>query len=162
MGLDMFLVRKSFFSPTKDLFGIEKEEVINEKQKHLKGLSGFGIDPNKVNGIEEDVGYWRKVYQIDNWFVDNVQDGNVDCDRYTVHIEDLMELKQTCNEVLNDHSKKDDLLPLSDYDEYYFEELKDTIEIIDKIILDEIEIEKHRSEHIGLGCFHLYYYQSSW
>jgi|TARA_B110000967_G_scaffold11738_1_gene11529 hypothetical protein len=162
MGLDMFLSRKTVFTPMKDNIGIEKEEVVKEKQKHLGGLSGFGIYPNKVCGILEEVGYWRKDFQIHNWFVNNVQEGNDDCKQHTVHIEDLMELKQICNEVLNDHSKKDDLLPLSDYDEDYFIGLKHTIEIINEIISDETEIEKHRSEHIGLGCFHLYYYQSSW
>ena len=43
MGLDMFLSRKTVFTPMKDNIGIEKEEVVKEKQKHLGGLSGFGI-----------------------------------------------------------------------------------------------------------------------
>ena len=53
------------------------------------------------NRIMEQVGYWRKANEIHNWFVENVQDGEDDCDYHReVTKEDLEELLDICNKVL--------------------------------------------------------------
>ncbi len=91
----------------------------------------------KTEGIE--IGYWRKANQIHNWFVENCQGGVDDCREHSVYHEDLQELKKRCETVLKHPSEAEDLLPTqsgfffgsTEYDEWYVQDLKDTIEIID-------------------------------
>lgn len=86
-----------------------------------------------------EIGYWRKANAIHKWFVDNVQDGIDDCKNYFVDPSQLEELKELCQEVLNNPKKAKELLPTesgfffgpTEYDEWYFSDLRDTIEIID-------------------------------
>lgn len=93
-------------------------------------------------GISVECGYWRKANHIHKWFVDNVQDGIDNCASYYVSQETLEKLKAVCLEVLKDKSKAPDLLPTqsgfffgpTEYDEYYFQDIEDTIEIIDKCL----------------------------
>lgn len=90
------------------------------------------------------VGYWRKANQIHNWFVQNVQDGNDDCKDYSVEREDLETLLGICEKVLEDPSLAEELLPTSsgfffgstDYDEYYEQELRETIILLTKLLSD--------------------------
>lgn len=49
--------------------------------------------------IVEQAAYWRKANQIHNWFVENVQDGTDDCDRYEVTKKQLEELLKICMKV---------------------------------------------------------------
>lgn len=98
-------------------------------------LTGYNI--GRI-GIQVEVGYWRKANQIHKWFVDNVQDGVDNCATYYVDVEQLKELKSICEAILNDHSLAEELLPTSEgfffggteYDDFYFNDLKDTIDII--------------------------------
>ena len=109
--------------------------------------------------IMTQVGYWRKANQIHRWFVNQVQDGVDDC-RYHKEVSEskFKELLDACNAVLNDHSLADDLLPPMggfffgsyEYDEYYFDDLKETVDIITKIL----ETTDFDTEMI--------YYRSSW
>lgn len=48
----------------------------------------------------DEVGYWRKANAIHKWFVDNVQNGEDDCDDYSVSKELLEELLNDCYTVL--------------------------------------------------------------
>lgn len=109
--------------------------------------------------IIEQVGYWRKANHIHAWFVDNVQDGEDDCDYHNeVTKDDLEYLLDICQRVLDDHSLADALLPTqsgfffggTEYDEYYFDDIKDTIEII-KNVLETTDFDKE-----------MIYYVSSW
>ena len=47
----------------------------------------------------KNAAYWRKANQIHNWFVENVQDGNDDCNCYEVTKEQLEELLEVCIKV---------------------------------------------------------------
>ena len=46
--------------------------------------------------IIEQVGYWRKANAVHKWFVDNIQNGEDDCDYYEVTSEQLNELLDIC------------------------------------------------------------------
>lgn len=51
--------------------------------------------------IIQQVGYWRKANHIHNWFVENVQDGEDDCDYHHEVTEAILEeLLKTCKTVL--------------------------------------------------------------
>ena len=109
--------------------------------------------------IMEQVGYWRKANAIHRWFVENIQDGVDDCAYHReVRQEDLEELRDICHEILCNPDLADDRLPTSigfffgstQYDEWYIEDLKITIDIIDKV-LETTDFEKE-----------MLYYVSSW
>jgi hypothetical protein len=138
MGLDMYLNRKTYVKQWSHQTPEEKFEITITKG----GKPYDGIDISNVTHIEEEVGYWRKANQIHRWFVDNVQDGVDNCGEYSVGKSQLEQLLNVCREVLNDHSKAEDLLPAAagfffgntDYDEYYYDDLERTIVMLDKIL----------------------------
>lgn len=88
-----------------------------------------------------EIGYWRKANQIFHWFENQVADGQLkNCEYYIVSQKDLEDLKNVCQEVL--HHREDvsfarKYLPTQEgfcfgplnYDDYYFGDLKRTIEI---------------------------------
>ena len=109
--------------------------------------------------IKEEIGYWRKANAIHKWFVDNVQDGEDDCDYHReVTKEDLEELRDVCHEVLCNPDLANKLLPSQGgfffgslgYDEWYIDSLKSTIAIVDEA-LATTDFEKQ-----------MIYYVSSW
>ena len=110
-----------------------------------------------------EVAYWRKANQIHNWFVTNCQNGIDECQETRVTKKNLIDLKETCQAVLStpesdrvETAKR--ILPTvggfffggTEYNEYYFGDLEDTVKMLDKVI-DETDFEK---EEI--------YYTSSW
>ena len=144
MGLDMTLYVKTF---TKRINDKREQLSIVNIDRELKNTSHIKIE--RISFIIEEVGIWKDVYHIHNWFVENVQDGIDNCADYYVTENQLKDLLNTCKEVLNDHSKASILLPVYDdddeveYDEYYFEEIEKTISIIENIF----------SEYSVNGCF---------
>ena len=147
MGLDMYLKGKRF------LWSHDGER--DEMTKKLGDIpDGF-----KLSNIEIEVGYWRKANAIHQWFVDNIQEGTDECQESYVDVDSLKELQSVVNEVLDDHNKANELLPIQEgfffgskeYDEYYFGDLKYTKELIELIIETDLN-------NKGYDL----YYQSSW
>jgi hypothetical protein len=138
MGLDMYLKAKIYLS---EYFG-DKEGTKRTKIK--EALPEIFGDSSGVNSIEVsfNAGYWRKANAIHRWFVEIVQDDEDDCKSYCVSRESLQVLKGLCKEVLDDNSKAEELLPSmsgfffgeTEYNEYYLQDLRDTIPIIDKCL----------------------------
>ena len=108
------------------------------------------FDGMKLNYMEFEGAYWRKAKQIHKWFVENVQNDEDDCGNYYLDSGKLDELYNLCNKViigkqtLENNSVAMDLLPCQDgfyfeyddetnYDEYYYEQIEETIEFIDKL-----------------------------
>jgi len=160
MGLDMYLSKRTYVKQWNHQKDEEKHKVavkFGEKARR-------DIRPNKISHIVEEVGYWRKANHIHNWFVDNCQDGIDECQEASVDIEQLKELRDICSEVVKkkDAEFSSENLPTgsgfffgnTEYNEYYYEDCKDTIKIIDEIIKSE-EVKPE-------GCYSSYYYQSSW
>ena len=129
-------------------------------QKYIDFYSPFYKETQYGFGrIMEQVGYWRKANQIHNWFVKNIQDGIDDCQYHReVTKEDLKELLDTCHEVLCNPDLSELKLPTqcgfffgsTDYDEWYIENVKSTVDIITKI-LETTDFDKQ-----------MIYYVSSW
>jgi hypothetical protein len=146
MGLDMFLYKKSW--------------VPYNKRKQIEVIGLPGVKNERIKEITEEVGYWRKANHIHKWFVDNVQNGEDDCKEYFVEKEQLEELLGIVESILNDKKLANKLLPTqggfffggTDYDNYYFEDLQNTKEILENA-LSEVE-EKE--------TFADFYYRSSW
>lgn len=149
MGLDMYLSAEKYQwgsagdEPTDMTKAVNT--VLDTKGKQVSSVRIWACD-------------WRKANAIHAWFVKNVQDGEDNCQRYEVSVKQLYELVELCKEVLADRSKAEELLPTQEgfffgdtkYDEYYFDDLRDTIEKLTPFITDP-EWESWD-----------FYYQSSW
>lgn len=101
----------------------------------------MGLDLYLENSEKEELVYWRKAWCIHYWFCKNLNNGNdLNCIRKKVTISQLKELRDTCQEVIDDKSKAPILLPwnYADYDEDYFRHLEYTIRKLDVIIEDNI------------------------
>lgn len=128
MGLDMFI------------FSSDKESVtFNDMDTELK----------------EEI-YWRKVNAVHNWFVENVQNGIDDCEIYPVSKDKFEELFNICEEILNDYTKAEKLLPTRSgfffgstlYNDMYFDDLLYTRNKLEELL------NKKDNKY--------YYYWSSW
>ena len=139
MGLDMYLSKKTYVKYW------EHNGDNNYDVKVTKAGEPTKIDPKKVSYIVEEVGYWRKANQIHQWFVDNVQGGVDDCRDAYVERDKLEELLNLCKIVSIDKDKAEQLLPTASgfffggtgYDEWYYEQINDTIEILEEALSDD-------------------------
>ena len=150
MGLDMYLDKRTY---VKQWDHIEEEKQY--KVEVTRGGEPTNIDPKKVKYIIEEAGYWRKANAIHKWFVDNCQDGVDDCRDAYVGFKELQTLLDLCRIVIIDKSKAEQLLPSTsgfffgntEYDEWYYNDIQNTIDILEKALEDK------DGE---------YYYSSSW
>ncbi len=95
MGLDMTLTKKTYIWNDE---GKAKLDFSGTKYDHIK--------PERIKGIEEEIGYWRKANAIHAWFVENVQEGIDDCGEYEVEEEQLAELLGIVNKLLKELKTK--------------------------------------------------------
>jgi len=150
MGLDMYL-EGTLYTFKDDKLHKKLSKTVSELVKGYKPSKG-------IDGIQLTfaVGYWRKANAIHQWFVENVQDGEDECERTYVTREQLKELRAVCKAVLDDNTIAQEKLPTTkgfffgsvDYDEWYFEDLRHTIEVVDYALSLPKEV--------------VLYYQSSW
>jgi hypothetical protein len=157
MGLDMYLTKRVYVGAYYNHNNIMGEINLTKGKDNIP----IKINLKRVSEITERIGYWRKANQIHRWFVENVQGGKDDCGEYYVSEEHLRKLLEACNKVKQNNKSAADLLPTAsgfffggtDYDEYYLEEIDDTIEIIETIFKEKCD-----NEYIDGDI----YYQSSW
>ena len=106
---------------------------------------------------EKEIMYWRKANAIHEWFVQNVQNGMDECNPHEVTQNQILELRNLCQEVLEDYTVAEELLPTTqgfffgstEYDEWYFMNLKSTVDAFDEILEDS-------------EADDIFIYQSSW
>lgn len=140
MGLDMYLNKRTYVQQWEHQTPEEKYDVVV-----TKGGETANINPKKVKYIIEEAGYWRKQNQIHRWFVENIQKGTDDCGEYYVNKDALASLLELCEKVKADNALADELLPSAsgfffggtDYDEWYFNGIDNTIEILREALEDE-------------------------
>jgi uncharacterized protein YneR len=141
MGLDMYLSKKNYIRQGEWY----KPEVVNEVIVKTGGEIDTRIKPERVKYVVEEVGYWRKANQIHRWFVENVQNGIDECQSSYVSRDKLQDLLEVCKQVKEDNSKAAELLPSAsgfffggtEYDEWYFNDIDNTIKIIEDCLSDE-------------------------
>jgi hypothetical protein len=167
----------------KEWCGCREEDLPdNEIVEYFRSIRTFNYpswDKEKKWGswrIIEQVGYWRKANQIHNWFVNNVQDGEDDCDYHDEVTKEMLEaLKTICETVIKSSTmttgklyngcewKNGEEIPVLEdgliienptiasillpttsgfffgntgYNEWYINDLKETIDIIDKVLAE--------------------------
>lgn len=157
MGLDMYLTAEKYvpnFEPEHNQLA-QSLQALATPNKQLFA----SIESASFRSIGMHVMQWRKANAIHKWFVDNVQDGEDDCKRYFVDKSKFMELKSIVDSVLSTPSTAENLLPTTigfffgsqEYDEYYFNDLKDTQQLLNKLFSDETVFDNYD-----------FYYQASW
>jgi hypothetical protein len=139
MGLDMYLNASKYLSDYNEADKETKQAMV----KLFPELNAYvEAGSNPIREVAVEIGYWRKANAVHNWFVENIQEGEDNCEPYFVGREELIQLKELCEKVLNDNSLAEELLPPTDgfffgsteLDEYYFNDLRSTIEIIDRAL----------------------------
>lgn len=176
MGLDQYLTAEVYVGAKYHKVKQEALEVSNNFMPSGKGedFTDCKVFPtHNISNITYDIGYWRKANWIHKWFVDNVQGGKDDCERYVVSYDALEKLETVCKEIRDAYLgklKKEELIKLimdklptqsgfffegtvieTDEDlEYYMETITDTLVAID--------LAKKYDKEYGATI----YYQSSW
>lgn len=157
MGLDMYLTGRRYIWGWSDSPDQHIQAAVEPLFPELKG--------RRIKEVSCEMMYWRKSNQIHKWFVDNVQEGKDECQETFVSVDQLNELLNTCRFVLagrdgpNAIANARALLPThsgfffggTDYDEYYWQDLENTVKGLEEILGNE-EITKHWE----------FYYCSSW
>jgi len=154
MGLDQYLHAKKYHSNSE--WRPDEEKRLFSALSELANVDGFMDEHPPSITLEVCVGYWRKQNAIHNWFVQNCQDGNDDCQQVSVDRDQLEELRDTCRKVLANPELAGELLPTAegfffgstDYDRWYTEGLTYTADRVDKLLT--------------MSNDWYFYYQSSW
>lgn len=148
MGLDMYLYAKQTYASAS---WCEKEErkKVKSVASLLKGNEFLMNEEHDLQFAEVklQVGYWRKANAIHKYFIDKCNGGKDECQDTYVSRENLEDLLNRCKTVLEDHSKAEELLPTgsgfffgsTDYDEWYYEDLEHTVEVLNKILKNSPE-----------------------
>ena len=144
MGLDMYLTANRYISPYKHS---EADRKLGVEIIKLLGLPVQGneeTEEGRVEGVSVRVGYWRKANSIHSWFIIHCANGVDDCQPVSVMREQLEELKALCEKVQANPTAEvaAEALPSqegfffggTEYDEWYFEDIKATIEILDRAL----------------------------
>lgn len=138
----MYLSGKRYMSKHFNEGDTEKQAAIQLLFPELKDRKGHWGDDSPVKEVKIEAGYWRKANAVHKWFVDNCQGGNDDCGYYHVSREQLQELRDLCRRVIDFKHLANELLPAqggfffgsTDYDEYYYQDLEQTVRIIDQAL----------------------------
>ncbi len=157
MGLDMYLTARKYFPGYQ-----HNENAEKVKFNEIANAAGFSIKAGEQGAtsltVEVKIGYWRKANAIHKWFVDNVQNGEDECQHSYVSRENLNTLLALCEKVKQNkdlagrvlHCQSGFFFGATDYHDGYFEDIDNTIKIISNALNNE-EYE---------DCD--FYYQSSW
>ena len=183
MGLDMYLEasfsQRAYERPTDQDYADMREgkEVKIEKSSEFEeAISSIGFEDAPIDYAYNHFQYvfpiitWRKANAIHKFFVDEVQKGNDNCERHYVSRETLVELLDRITTILDIKTpvaremKAEELLPTNiegcffgskEYDDWYYQDLKRTKDILEKVFEYEENAEAGK-------CFDSFYYQSSW
>jgi hypothetical protein len=135
MGLDQYLYANEYLSGDSYL-GTEMQETYAKVLDALNAESFSCVEmPSIMASVK--VAQWRKAHAVHEWFVENVQDGEDNCNEHYVSREQLEELLDTCRQV--SASKHPDvaegLLPSpGGIQEWYWDEIDDTIKQLERVL----------------------------
>lgn len=171
MGLDMYLTADVYVGAK--WHNVKTKSIVVSKRHRVEFSEGEKDDFKEVNkfptakisSISYDVGYWRKVNCVHKWFVDNVQGGVDNCERYRVDDEKLVELKGLCEKLLTNKNKEEALKLLPPQDGFFFGATNtDDNEFWKWYWADLEDTVKQLEEALKFGKKYCatFYYQSSW
>lgn len=148
MGLDMYLYKREYISIDGAFGGdrqAEQRKLFADISEYFGGVSNFAV-PHAY--IDINVAYWRKANAIHGWFMSNLAPDQPDeCQRLIATVEQLIQLRDLCTQVLADHSLAQEELPTTsgfffgsgEYNDGYFDDLMQTHDQLDDIIKDALD-----------------------
>jgi hypothetical protein len=145
MGLDQWLHAREYISGTNHRRTPEGDFISEENPKYIDVVVGAGLTTDDVDTdypsatVEIKVAQWRKAWQIHTWFVNEIQDGEDNCKDYYVSRDKLIDLRNLCQQVLDNPESADELLPdpyasVGDDPEWYTYQMTHTITQLDKVL----------------------------
>ena len=161
MGLDQYLyaeIQLPVYASLREKYQTKEAQVRDKlRTKIIKDLALDKMLPatSAVFGIFEcpptvtvklECAYWRKCNQVHAFFTRDIKEpDNFNGQDICVSREDLEELRDLIFQVQVDPKKAEELLPTqggfffgsTDYDEYYFKDLENTLEILNRILADK-------------------------
>ena len=138
MGLDMYLYRREYISGW-DWNDNPKEMKLYSDILEYTGAKRCAGSPHAQ--VEVCVAYWRKANAVHKWFCD-LDGGRDECQSIYVTKGNLIELRDLAKSVIEQPAMAGDVLPTQqgfffgsyDYDDWYMEDMKNTVEQIDKVL----------------------------
>lgn len=146
MGLDQYLEVRQYIS-RRDW--TDEGSTENPDFHIIAPMTRGGVlDPNGFSGISltYNAAQWRKANGIQRWMQDHLANGDMqNCQDYYVSTDTLVELRQSCELVLEAKDKKamaasEGLTPMEgffyggqDMDEWYFRDLQYTVDTINRL-----------------------------
>jgi hypothetical protein len=154
MGLDQYLYARKYISANN--YSRDEEgnfsATPNPEFSNIMEQSDLPLDINKYTfsgsaNVAIQVGYWRKANAIHGWFVNELANGVDECQEIYVPREKLSELRDLCKSALKEPAMAGEILPptagfffgSNEVDEWYMDDLKTTIEMIDFILANTSE-----------------------
>lgn len=149
MGLDMYLHARKYVSKFDysdwDRQSDEWPPPIDQMYSSLEAEAPTGLTKySDFGGIEVSypVAYWRKANAVHGWFVNECANGVDECQPIYVPREKLVELRDLCKSVVNEPVMAGDVLPPTpgfffgsyEVDDWYMEDMKHTVEMLDHIL----------------------------
>ena len=137
MGLDMYLYLRKEDYNSKYSGGCEYPDELKQLEEDIEKRNF----PSISTKVDYQVGYWRKFNALHGWIVDHLGGGIDECQEIRLDDADVEEIINMCSEILEDHSRAEDLLPCcegfffggQEYDEWYFDNLKYTLDLMKKL-----------------------------
>lgn len=145
MGLDQYLYAREYISGKNHKRTDEGDYISEDNPAFVSVLEAVNLTGEEVADdfpaltVEVKVAQWRKAWQIHNWFVREIQDGDDNCKDYYVSREQLIDLRNLCQQVLDNPESAEDLLPdpypsADGDDEWSKYQLNHTISQLDKLL----------------------------
>jgi len=142
MGLDMYLTGRRSISQYRGREDGHRSRSIQDMFPELQAFRDQHSGNGCVTEIRAELGYWRKANAIHEWFVQHVQEGQDECQASEVDRDQLQTLRDLCQQCLDRRHLCGEGWPTQDgfffggdyYDEYYFQDLEQTVEILDRCL----------------------------
>lgn len=142
MGLDMYLYKREYVSG----WNYRKDADTSLYDTIIEKLGVSKCDASPHANVEVCIAYWRKANAVHAWFV-NLAGGVDECQPIYVTRDHLVELRDLCASVIKQPAMAGDVMPTQggfffgslDYDEWYMDDMKNTVDQLDKILADNPE-----------------------
>jgi hypothetical protein len=153
MGLDMYMWKQKgmdiydFQQPRGEARAkkISVKVEVEWESGDKKETSYEVHNPEEDGYIELPFAYWRKCNQVHRWILEHTNQEEDVCQRICLSGEDLIQLRDVCEQVIRDNTKAPELLPTQDgcffgdtaYDEYYFQDVEYTYKLLKDVNPDD-------------------------
>lgn len=143
MGLDMYLSARKYVG--RNDYSDRQNVKVSSDFNIMVDLAPEGLTKYSDFGgisVSYPVGYWRKANAIHGWFVNELAGGVDECQDIYVPREKLVELRDLCKSAVSQPAMAGEILPPVqgfffggyEIDEYYIQDLSDTVKMIDHIL----------------------------